>query len=337
VKRPVRRIAFCALALLAIGLLQAGAAGAHEVRPGYLEIRQTAAETYDVLWKVPGKGDMRLGIYARLPEGCEALHPPSTYTAGGAYTDRWTVTCPGGLTGGTIAIEGLASTLTDVLVRLERLDGSTQVELLAPKSPSFVVEAVQGWPGIAATYLRLGVEHILQGIDHLLFVLALLILVEGKRRLIGTVTAFTVAHSLTLAAATLGFVNVPQQPVEAMIALSIVFVAGEIVHAHQGRPGLGQRWPWMVAFIFGLLHGFGFAGALTEIGLPEQAIPLALLFFNVGVEIGQLLFIAAVLLLLELAKRASIPHPAWAWRVPAYGIGAMATFWTLERVIGFWR
>ena len=336
-KRPVRKIASCALALLAIGFLWAGAAGAHEVRPGYLEIRQTGAETFDLLWKVPARGDMRLGIYAHMPENCEALRPPSTYAVGGAYADRWTITCPGGLTGETISIDGLASTLTDVLVRLERLDGTTQVELLAPKSPSFVVEATQSWLGIATTYLRLGVEHILLGIDHLLFVLALLILVEGKRRLIGTVTAFTVAHSLTLAAATLGFVHVPQQPVEAVIALSIVFVAGEIVHAHQGRPGLGQRWPWMVAFIFGLLHGFGFAGALTEVGLPEQAIPLALLFFNVGVEVGQLLFIAAVLIVLSLAKRASIPQPAWAWRVPAYGIGALATFWTLERVIGFWR
>jgi len=336
----VRRITLFAVAFLALALLGAGVAGAHEVRPGYLEIQQTAAETYDVLWKVPGKGELRLGIYARMPENCEALRPPSTRTVGGAYLDRWTVVCPGGLTGETITIDGLASTLTDVLVRLERLDGTTQVELLAPKAPSFVVEAAQGWLGIAGTYLRLGVEHILKGIDHLLFVLALLILVEGRRRLIGTVTAFTVAHSLTLAAATLGFVHVPQQPVEAVIALSIVFVAGEIAHGYQsqgGRPGLAQRWPWIVAFIFGLLHGFGFAGALTEIGLPEQAIPLALLFFNVGVEVGQLLFIAAMLLLLALGKRASIPQPAWAWRVPAYGIGALAMFWTIERVVGFWR
>lgn len=329
----MRRIVLLVAALA----LASGVADAHEVRPGYLEIRQTDVETYDVLWKVPGKGDLRLGIYARLPERCEALRPPATYAAGGAYTDRWTVNCPGGMTGERVTIDGLASTLTDVLVRLERLDGTTQVELLAPKAPSFVVEAAQGWLGVAATYLRLGVEHILLGIDHLLFVLALLILVEGRRRLIGTVTAFTVAHSLTLAAATLGFARVPQQPVEAVIALSIVFVAGEIVHAHQGRPGLSQRWPWLVAFTFGLLHGFGFAGALTEIGLPEQSIPLALLFFNVGVEVGQLLFIAAVLVLVAVGRRLAIPQPAWAWKVPAYGIGAIATFWTIERIVGFWR
>ncbi|NIM00920.1 MAG: HupE/UreJ family protein [Acidobacteria bacterium] len=324
-----------ALAALVPAVLTATPTAAHEVRPGYLEIKQTAAEAYDVLWKVPAKGDLRLGIYARLPRTCENLRPPSTYSAGGAFTDRWTADCPGGLTGQTIVIDGLESTLTDVLVRFERLDGTVQSELLAPKSPSFVVAATQSWAGIAATYLELGVEHILLGIDHLLFVLALLILVEGKRRLIGTVTAFTVAHSITLAAATLGLVNVPQQPVEAVIALSIVFVAAEIVHARQGKPGMAQRWPWVVAFSFGLLHGFGFAGALTEVGLPGKAIPLALLFFNIGVELGQLAFITVVILGIALAKRLPVPRPAWAWRIPAYGIGAMATYWTLERVSGF--
>ena len=152
----------------------------------------------------------------------------------------------------------------------------------------------------------------------------------------GAITAFTVAHSLTLAAATLGFVNVPQAPVEAIIALSIVFVASEIVHARQGRPGLTRRWPWIVAFTFGLLHGFGFAGALTEIGLPAQAVPLALLFFNVGVEAGQLLFIAGVVALVFGARRLSVPKPAWGWAVPAYVIGAVAAFWAIERVVGFW-
>ena len=330
----MRRGALLVATLLAAGAL--GSARAHEVRPGYLELRQTELETFDVTWKVPAKGDLRLGIYARLPESCRSLMPPSTYSMGGAHTDRWSVTCPGGLAGGTIAIDGLSSTMTDVLARLERLDGTTQVELLTPATPSFVVVEVSSKFEVAGTYLRLGVEHILLGIDHLLFVLALLILVEGRRRLIGTVTAFTVAHSLTLAAATLGFVHVPQGPVEAVIALSIVFVAGEIAHTRQGRPGVTQRWPWVVAFVFGLLHGFGFAGALTEVGLPQQAIPLALLFFNVGVELGQLLFIAAALGLAVLVRRTTIPQPAWAWRLPAYGIGSIATFWMIERVAGFW-
>lgn len=309
---------------------------AHEVRPGYLALNQTGPESYDVLWKVPAKGNLRLSLRAQLPDTCRSQVPPSSRFAGGAFSERWSVTCPGGLTGQTIAIDGLTGTMTDVLVRIERSDGTTLVTRLTPAEPRFVVEASPSALQVARTYSSLGVEHILLGIDHLLFVLALLILVEGRRRLVGTITAFTVAHSLTLAAATLGFVNVPQAPVEAIIALSIVFVASEIVHARQGRPGLTQQAPWIVAFTFGLLHGFGFAGALTEIGLPAQAIPLALLFFNVGVEIGQLLFITAVAVVILVARRASLQQPVWAWRVPAYGIGAIAAFWAIERIAGFW-
>ena len=330
----MRRTRFLIVALALFGFV--AGVEAHEVRPGYLSVRQTGAESFDVLWKVPARGDMRLSLRARLPENCRNQAPPSSYFGGGASTERRSVICPGGLTGRTITIDGLTGTMTDVLVRIERSDGTTQVTRLSPAEPSFVVEAVPSTIKVAGTYLSLGVEHILFGIDHLLFVLALLILVEGRRRLVGTITAFTVAHSLTLAAATLGFVHVPQAPVEAIIALSIVFVAGEIAHARGGRPGLTQRRPWIVAFTFGLLHGFGFAGALTEIGLPAQAIPLALLFFNVGVELGQVLFIAAVGVVLVAARRASLPQPAWAWRVPAYGIGSLATYWMIERVVGFW-
>jgi len=309
---------------------------AHEVRPGYLALSQTGPEAYDVLWKVPAKGDMRLGLRAQLPDTCRSAIPPSSRLVGGAFTERWSVSCPGGLTGKTITIDGLTGTMTDVLVRIERSDGTTLVTRLTPAEPFFVIEASPSAVQVAGTYSSLGVEHILLGIDHLLFVLALLILVEGRRRLVGTITAFTLAHSLTLAAATLGFVNVPQTPVEAIIALSIVFVASEIVHAKQGRPGLTQRAPWIVAFTFGLLHGFGFAGALTEIGLPAQAIPLALLFFNLGVEAGQLLFIAAVAVLILLARRTSLRLPTWAWRVPAYSIGTVAAFWAIERIVNFW-
>ena len=185
----------------------------------------------------------------------------------------------------------------------------------------------------------MGIEHILGGVDHLLFILALMILVKGTRRLIATVTAFTVAHSITLAGATLGFVHVPRQPVEAAIALSIVFVACEIVHAREGRLGWTERWPWIVAFAFGLLHGFGFAGALSEVGLPQTAIPVALLFFNIGVEIGQLLFIAAILSIMALARwlirRTAIPKPVWAWRVAPYSIGGVAAFWMVQRIAAF--
>jgi hydrogenase/urease accessory protein HupE len=245
------------------------------------------------------------------------------------------VSCPGGLIGETIFIDGLSTTLTDVLVRVERSDASSQVMRLTPSAPAAVIEAAPTWQKIAATYLGLGVDHILRGIDHLLFVLALLLLVGRWRPLVATVTSFTVAHSLTLGAAILGFVHVPQQPVEAVIALSIVFVAAEIVRRTRGQPSLAQRWPWAIAFVFGLLHGLGFAGALSEIGLPEQAIPVALLFFNVGVELGQLLFVGSFVVLAVLARRVALPMSPWTARLSAYGIGAVAAFWTIERVAGF--
>jgi hydrogenase/urease accessory protein HupE len=321
-------------------LLFASPAFAHEVRPAYLELRQTGSETYDVLWKVPGQGEnMRLGLYVELPADCKNATEPRAAMINSAFTERWKVKRPGGLTGGTIHIAGLTSTMTDVLVRLERLDGTTQVTRLTPSAASFVVEAAPRATQVARTYLALGVEHILGGIDHLLFVLALLILVKGTRRLIATVTAFTLAHSLTLTGATLGFVHVPGRPIEAAIALSIVFVAAEIIHSRQGWTGLTERFPWIVAFIFGLLHGFGFASALNEVGLPQSAIPVALLFFNVGVEVGQLLFIASVFATIAVARRVNdrlrLPQPAWAWRISPYAIGSLAMFWVIQRIAAF--
>ena len=311
-------------------------ASAHEVRPAYLELVQTSADTFDVGFKVPARGeDARFALYLRLPKDAKNLTEPQGRFKGAAFIERWSIRHPTALVGSTLHVDGLSTTLTDVLVRIERLDGTTQVARIMPADPSLVVVAAPGGARVAWTYLGLGVEHILLGIDHLLFVLALLLLVEGSRRIVATVTAFTVAHSLTLGAAALGLVHVPQQPVEAVIALSIVFVACEIVSVGRGEPSLAQRWPWVIAFSFGLLHGFGFAGALSEIGLPEQAIPLALLFFNVGVELGQLLFIAGCLLLSMLVRRSEVPVPAAATRVAAYGIGAVAAFWTVERVAGF--
>ncbi len=328
------------------GLAFAPTVLAHEVRPAYLELRQTGTETYDALWKVPARGEnLRLGLYVEFPSGTTNVTTPRTSMANDASTERWSVKRAGGFTGGKIHIAGLAATMTDVLVRIEKLDGTTQVTRLTPSSPSFVVAAAPGALEVTRTYLVLGVEHILFGIDHLLFVLALLILVKGWRKLVGTITAFTVAHSLTLAAATLGFVHVPGKPVEAVIALSIVFVACEIVHRRQGRSGLTERWPWVVAFTFGLLHGFGFAGALSEVGLPQNAVPLALLFFNVGVELGQLFFIgvvmAAMVVPIRAAKKFSQsngePKAAFAWSetFAAYAIGGVAAFWLIERTLSF--
>jgi hydrogenase/urease accessory protein HupE len=207
-----------------------------------------------------------------------------------------------------------------------------------PSSPGFTVNASPGRFEVVRTYTLLGIEHILTGFDHLLFVLALIILVKGTRRLLWTVTAFTLAHSITLALATLGVIHVPGPPVEATIALSIVFVASEIIQQARAREGLASRKPWLVAFSFGLLHGLGFAGALAEVGLPQNAIPLALPFFNVGVEIGQLLLIGAVLAAAQLVKTlvAGRVHQAVAATVPAYAIGGIASYWVIERITAFW-
>jgi len=312
-------------------------AGAHEMRPGYLEIKESSQDTYDVLWKVPALGDnMRLGLYLRFADDVDMVNEPVVGFLGSAYIQRMRIRREGGLTGSLVTIDGLDTTFTDVLLRLERADGSEITHRLTPAAPSYVIEAEPGRGQVAWTYFVLGVEHILSGIDHLFFVLALLMVVAGWRKLIGTITAFTVAHSITLALAALGFVHVPGPPVEAVIALSIVFVAAEIIRGRQGNPGLTARLPWIVAFTFGLLHGFGFAGALTEIGLPQSAIPLALFTFNVGVEAGQLLFVGAVLVLYSVARRIQPTPPEWAWRIPTYAIGGVAAYWMIDRVVGFW-
>ncbi len=325
-------------ALLVIVLFAMVAPGkADELRPAYLELRQTTADTYAVLWKVPGRGDnQRLALHVEFPADSAAVGEPRAAMIGGAFIERWTVKRTGGLAGGTIHIAGLRTTNTDVLVRLERLDGTTQVTRLTPAAPGFVVQAAPDALDVARTYLVLGVEHILTGFDHLLFVLALLLIVgQHWVPLLKTITAFTVAHSITLALATLGVVNVPAAPVEAVIALSIVFVAAEILHTRAGRPGITARAPWVVAFTFGLLHGFGFAGALSAVGLPQNSVPLALLLFNIGVEIGQVLFVAMILALIVLLKRVRVVFPAWLETVPPYAIGGMAMFWVIQRVAAF--
>ncbi len=325
---------FIALGLFAVGL--SSLADAHEMRPGYLEIRESVPGTYEVLWKVPARGAVeRLGLYLRFADDVEVLTEPVGGFVGGAHVQRMRVRRAGGLTGTAVTIDGLDRTFTDVLLRLEHADGTEITQLLTPDAPSYVIEARPGFGRVAWTYFILGSEHILQGIDHLLFVLALLLIVGSWRRLAGTITAFTIAHSITLALAALGFVHVPGPPVEAIIALSIVFVAAEIIRGRQGRPGLTARWPWVVSFTFGLLHGFGFAGALSEIGLPQSSIPLALFTFNVGVEAGQLLFVAAVLAVYYVGRRVRVSAPEWAWRVPPYAIGGVAAFWMIERVAAF--
>ncbi len=324
------------LAVILALLVPAGGALAHEMRPAYLELKQTAESTYDVLWKVPGRGEnLRLGLYVEFPEGTTNTSEPRAMMQRGAFTERWSIRRDGGLTGGTIHIAGLSQTMTDVLVRLERLDGTIQVTRLLPSSPRFTVEPAPGALEVARTYTVLGIQHILTGVDHLLFVLALLILTRGGWKLVKTVTAFTVSHSLTLTAATLGWVHVPPPPVEATIALSIMFVAAEILRVRGGQQTVTARMPWLVAFVFGLMHGLGFAGGLSEAGLPGSHIPVALLFFSIGVEVGHFLFIGVVLAAIRLARQAPIQMPDWAALAPPYAIGGIAAFWFIERTLSF--
>jgi hydrogenase/urease accessory protein HupE len=306
----------------------------HEVRPAYLDLREDRLGEFSVLWKTPMLGDLRLALNPAFSSSVEVLTPVATQLTGNAAVQTWRLRADS-LRGQMLRIAGLETTLTDALVRVAFLDGSTWVERLSPRQPGSRIPARQSAWGVAGTYLTLGVEHILMGIDHLLFVLALLLLTTGTWRLVKTVTAFTVAHSITLGLATLGIVHVPSRPVEAVIALSIVFVAFEIVQARRRQQGLAARMPWIVAFTFGLLHGLGFAGALSETGLPEGHITVALLFFNLGVEAGQLLFIAVVMALLAGIRRIRIPWPRWAELAPPYAIGSLAMFGVIQRVAAF--
>jgi hydrogenase/urease accessory protein HupE len=307
-------------------------ATAHEMRPAYLELRQTGPETYDVLFKVPGGGEnLRLGLYAELPADCVTIAPPRSSFVNNAFTERWTVRRPGGLEGGTIEIAGLPETATDVLVRLQGQDGRSQVTRLTPDRPSFVVEPVPSRWRVAATYVRLGCDHILLGVDHLLFVLGLLLIVPDRWMLLKTISSFTLAHSLTLAVATLGYASAPVPPLNAAIALSILFLGPEIVRYRRGETSLTIRHPWVVAFAFGLLHGFGFASGLNTIGLPQGEIPVALLFFNVGVEAGQIGFVALVVLLERSFRTLEIRWPRLVEWAPAYAVGSLGAFWTIQR------
>ncbi|MBF7730090.1 HupE/UreJ family protein [Pseudomonas sp. N040] len=308
-------------------------------RPAYLQLKQVDGENYQVLWKVPALDEQTtLKVRPVFPEGTRELGARSSSFASGALVQRWKIEVPGGLEGRPIAFSGLSALGLDVLVRAERLDGSEQLARILPVEPTFLLKPGQGPLEVVSTYTVLGFEHILIGLDHLLFVFALILLVRSPRQLILTVTAFTIAHSITLALATLDIVQVPGPPVEAMIALSIVFVAQEILARSAGHAGLATRKPWLVAFSFGLLHGLGFAGALAEVGLPHNAIPLALLFFNVGVELGQLAFIGAVLAVAALLRwlLRGAGEPRWAAPLQAYLIGGVASYWLLERIAAFW-
>ena len=324
---------------LAVVLLGSVPALAHRLSPAFFGLTETVTDRFDVQWKVSISGGLAAVLEPQIPAGCSLASSVRTTVVDDIRLQHGTLECQGGVAGKTFTVNGLAQTQTDVLLRVDYLDGTASNQRLTPDAPTVAIPERPSAFEVVRTYLVLGVEHILLGIDHLLFVLALLLLVRGVGRLVATVTAFTVAHSVTLGAATLGFVHVPSAPVEAVIALSILFLASELAR-RQSAAGDGgasldltARFPWLVAFAFGLLHGFGFAGALSEVGMPASAVPLALLFFNIGVELGQLVFIAAVFGLAALARLAAVRVPA-AWRqVVAYGVGSVAAFWVVERTL----
>jgi hydrogenase/urease accessory protein HupE len=318
-------------ALIVAWIVSLSALRAHEIRPAYLQIDETAPGAYDVLWKMPRVGDRVLDVRPEFDRGFTLEEGPGGALLDGHVVYHYRLSGEQPLAGTTLTIRGLPRTTIDVLANLNLLDGQKHTFLLHPTSPELVFPREPSKWGVMKTYTRLGIEHILLGIDHLLFVLALLLIIDGRKRLVGTITAFTLAHSITLVLSTLGYVSLPGPPVEAVIALSIALVAIDILRKRRGANPATARWPWLVAFVFGLLHGFGFAGALVDIGLPQQSLPLALLFFNVGVEVGQLIFIGGVFAIAWAFRRLEIRLPDWAKAVPPYAIGSLAMFWAIER------
>jgi len=325
------------LALLAtiVTLVAPPLAGAHELQPGFLELKEVAPGRYDVLWKLPSLGeasDVRMPLAPIFPETCRQLGDARTERAGTAWIFTARLECKGGLAGQTLAIEGLEAFSTDVLVRAQHADGGVETHILKPIQPSVKLRSAGDARRGAWAYLYLGIEHILLGVDHLLFVLGLLLIVRDRWMLVKTVTAFTVAHSITLAVATFGIAQVPALPLNAAIALSILFLGPEVVRRWRGETSFTIRHPWVVAFAFGLLHGFGFASGLAQLGLPKGEIPLALLLFNVGVEIGQLAFVLVILLLERAFRQLEIHWPILVQRLPGYAVGTLGAFWTIQRV-----
>ncbi len=309
---------------------------AHELQPSSLELRQLTPDRFEVIWRAPIYYKKPHPARLELPESWRTLGTPTVKQLPDSALHRRLVEVPANtIDGAMIRFVGLEATITDVFARFKWLDGSETTAIARPSQPWIEVVAQRSAWQVAWDYTLLGIDHILSGFDHLTFVLALLLIVSGARRLLVTVTSFTLAHSITLAAATLGVLWVPGAPVEATIALSILFLASELVKVNRGESSLTARYPWIVAFIFGLLHGFGFAGALADVGLPQNEVPLALLMFNVGVEIGQLLFIGVILVMALALRRLRLEWPAWVRQAPAYGIGGIAAFWLIERVAGF--
>ena len=321
------------LSLLLCALPPALTASAHDARPAYFQLQETTPGRYDVLWRTPVLSGMRLPVGLKLPDGVRNVTEPTVQELSDSLVERrWIDAGPRGLAGRRIEFPGLQLTITDVLVRGEMLDGRSWTAIARASQPWVEVAASQTSLDVAGTYVVQGIRHILFGADHMLFVLGLLLIVKDRWMLLKTVTAFTVAHSITLAIATLGYAEAPAPPLNAAIALSILFLGPEIVRSWRGETSFTIRHPWVVAFAFGLLHGFGFASALTGAGLPRHELPLALVSFNVGVELGQLGFIALVLALEHSFRVLEVRWPRWVQALPGYVVGSLGAFWTIQRV-----
>jgi hydrogenase/urease accessory protein HupE len=319
------------LGLLIAFFATTGALSAHEIRPAYLQIDQVGHNRFSVLWRTPILSGMRLPVLLQFSDGIKIVTGPLERELSDSVIERSTIESSRGLPGERITFVGLQATITDVMVRVKLEDGSVTTTLVRPSQPWVDIQARQSSLEVIKVFVLSGIEHILFGFDHLLFVAALMLIVRRWGMLLKTVTAFTVAHSITLTCATLGWLTLPSGPVEIMIAFSIVLVGAEIVRMERGGTSLAIEWPWIVAFFFGLLHGFGFAGALADFGLPQGDIPLALFSFNVGVELGQLMFIAVLLLAVYLVRRV-VDIPRQAVVASAYAIGIVAAFWSVERL-----
>jgi hypothetical protein len=322
---------FVALSLC-LSLLAGHPALAHEVRPAYLEIDQTGPSTYTVIWKQPVMGDVAIHLIPHLSNGWLEQPPIDQYATGGFMIRQWSISAatPSALAGKTVSIEGLQDTITDVFVRIRLRDGEGVDTIVRPEAPQMRIDLKAGAPTAVSAFLLLGIQHILTGPDHLLFVLGLLLIVRDRWMLVKTVSAFTVAHSLTLAAATLGHIQLSTPLLNALIALSILFVAPEAVRAARGGTSLTIRYPWIVAFAFGLLHGMGFANGLSTLGLEKTTLIGALALFNLGVEIGQLAFLAVVLALVRSFRLMQIAWPRPVAALPAYAIGALGAMWAFQ-------
>lgn len=321
------------LCLTALIILTASSAHAHEVRPAYLELKETAPGQFAVFWRTPVLAGMRLPVALALPDDLKNLSAPKVEELADSVIERRAIYAGAkGLAEQRIEFPGLQLTIADVLVRVEMLDGRKWTNIVHPSHPWLEIAAEQTWMGVVGTYILQGIRHILFGADHMLFVLGLLLIVKDRWMLLKTVSAFTVAHSITLAIATLGYAEVPIVPLNAAIALSILFLGPEIIRSSHGQTSFTIAHPWVVAFAFGLLHGFGFASALTSAGLPRVELPLALVSFNVGVELGQVGFVCIVLALEASFRVLEVRWPRWVQALPAYTVGSLGAFWTIQRL-----